>query len=124
MLPLPMQDSLPTGGLAFAGRESNPLDRNERFPNYISSPFPEFTLTLPAHDRGHEPAQPRTAHPGSLHPWLQEAGSVLAPLARHGDRRGHPALSAASRRAGGEHLHPQPYDDGRSLPVPSDAATA
>src|SRR5262249_23730186 len=41
-----------------------------------------------------------------------------------GDSRGYPPLSAASRRAGGEHLHPQPYDDGRSLPVPSDAATA
>jgi hypothetical protein len=64
---------------------------------------------------------PRTQE---AYPWLQEAGSVLAPLARHGDRRGHPALSAASRRAGGEHLQPQPYDDWRGFPVPSDAATA
>ena len=42
-----MQDSLPAGWLAFAGRELNPLDRYERFPScYISSPFPEFILTL------------------------------------------------------------------------------
>src|SRR5262252_7176556 len=48
MLPLPMQDSLPTGWLAFAGRELNPLDRDERFPScYISFPFPGFSLTLP-----------------------------------------------------------------------------
>ena len=47
MLPLPMQDSLPAGWLAFAGRELNPLDRYERFPScYISSPSPEFILTL------------------------------------------------------------------------------
>src|SRR5215510_11320330 len=43
-----MQDSLPAGWLAFAGRELNPLDRDERFPScYISFPFPGFTLTLP-----------------------------------------------------------------------------
>ena len=42
-----MQNSLPAGWLAFAGRELNPLDRYERFPScYISSPFPEFILTL------------------------------------------------------------------------------
>ena len=47
MLPLPMQDSLPAGWLAFAERELNPLDRDERFPSYdISSPFPGFILTL------------------------------------------------------------------------------
>ena len=52
MLPLPMQDSLPAGWLAFAGRELNPLDRDERFPScYISSPLPGFILTLrnPSH---------------------------------------------------------------------------
>ena len=42
-----MQDSLPAGWLAFAGRELNPLDRCERFPSYdISFPFPELILTL------------------------------------------------------------------------------
>src|SRR5215467_2584246 len=47
MLPLPMQDLLPAGWLAFAGRELNPLDRDERFPScYISFPFPGFILTL------------------------------------------------------------------------------
>src|SRR3974390_936898 len=47
MLPLPVQDSLPAGWLAFAGREFNPLDRNERLPScYISSPLPGFILTL------------------------------------------------------------------------------
>jgi hypothetical protein len=33
MLPPPMQDSLPAGWLAFAGRELNPLDCDERFPS-------------------------------------------------------------------------------------------
>src|SRR5215471_10727478 len=43
-----MQDSLPAGWLAFTGWESNPLDRDERFPSSTSSsPFPEFILTLP-----------------------------------------------------------------------------
>jgi hypothetical protein len=54
MLPLPMQDSLPAGWLAFAGRELNPLNRDERFLScYISSPFPGFILTLrnPSHTR-------------------------------------------------------------------------
>ena len=48
-----MQDSLPAGWLAFAGRELNPLDRYERFPScYISSPFPEFILTLGSFEYG------------------------------------------------------------------------
>jgi hypothetical protein len=48
-----MQDSLPAGWLAFAGRELNPLDRYERFPScYISSPFPEFILTLDNSEHG------------------------------------------------------------------------
>src|SRR5580658_2940939 len=33
VLPPPMQGSLPAGWLAFTGRESNPLDRVERFQN-------------------------------------------------------------------------------------------
>ena len=42
-----MQDSLPAGWLAFAGREFNPLNYYERFPScYISFPFPGFILTL------------------------------------------------------------------------------
>ena len=42
-----MQDLLPAGWLAFAGRELNPLDCYERFPScYISFPFPGFILTL------------------------------------------------------------------------------
>src|SRR5262249_41037107 len=44
-LPPPPQGSLPAGWLAFAGRESNPLDRYERF-QLMSSPFPGLTLTL------------------------------------------------------------------------------
>ena len=48
-----MQDSLPAGWLAFAGRELNPLDRYERFPScYISSPFPDFILTLDSCEHG------------------------------------------------------------------------
>ena len=48
-----MQDSLAAGWLAFAGRELNPLDRYERFPScYISSPFPEFILTLDSPEHG------------------------------------------------------------------------
>src|SRR6516164_3990387 len=51
MLPLPMQDSLPAGWLAFTGRELNPLGRDERFPScYISFPFPGFILTLTVFD--------------------------------------------------------------------------
>ena len=46
-----MQDSLPAGWLTFAGRELNPLDRDERFPSPTSSsPFPGFILTLRAPD--------------------------------------------------------------------------
>ena len=40
MLPPPMQDSLPVGWLAFAGRELNPMDCDERFPScYILFPL-------------------------------------------------------------------------------------
>jgi hypothetical protein len=46
-----MQDSLPADWLVFAGRELNPLGRDERFPSYyISFPFPGFILTLSLHD--------------------------------------------------------------------------
>ena len=45
-LPPPPQGSLPAGWLAFAGRESNPLDRDERFQFTCSSPFPGLILTL------------------------------------------------------------------------------
>jgi len=48
-----MQDSLPAGWLAFAGRELNPLGHDERFPScYISSPFPGFILTLDSSEHG------------------------------------------------------------------------
>src|SRR5262249_41939937 len=47
MLPPSLQGSLPAGWLAFTGRESNPLDHDQRFPScYISSPLPGFSLTL------------------------------------------------------------------------------
>src|SRR5262249_37926776 len=47
MLPPSLQGSLPAGWLAVTGRESNPLDHDERFPScYISSPLPGFILTL------------------------------------------------------------------------------
>ena len=40
MLPPPMQDSLPAGWLAFAGRELNPLGRDEKFQScYILFPL-------------------------------------------------------------------------------------
>ena len=38
-LPPPLQGSLPAGWLAFAGRESNPLDRDERFQNVMFIPL-------------------------------------------------------------------------------------
>ena len=38
-------------GCAFAGRESNPLGRNERF-QFMSSPFPGLTLSLAGHTGG------------------------------------------------------------------------
>ena len=51
ILPSPMQDSLPAGWLAFIRRESNPLDRDERFPSStFSSPSPGFILTLRCSD--------------------------------------------------------------------------
>jgi hypothetical protein len=58
-LPLPRQDLLPAGGLAFTGRESNPLDRYERFPLlYIAFPFPRFILTLAGLTFGRRPSGP------------------------------------------------------------------
>jgi hypothetical protein len=42
-----MQSSLPAGWLAFTGRESNPLDRFERFQITFSFPFPGLILALP-----------------------------------------------------------------------------
>src|SRR5207342_2252305 len=44
VLPPPMQSSLPAGQLAFTGRESNPLDRDERFQITFSSPSPGLFL--------------------------------------------------------------------------------
>ena len=40
VLPPPLQSSLPAGWLASTGRESNPLDRFERFQITFSFPFP------------------------------------------------------------------------------------
>jgi hypothetical protein len=47
VLPPPLQSSLPAGWLAFTGRESNPLDRFERFQIIFSFPFPGLFLALP-----------------------------------------------------------------------------
>src|SRR6202140_5255346 len=47
MLPPPLQSSLPVGWLASTGRESNPLDRFERFQITFSFPFPGLNLALP-----------------------------------------------------------------------------
>ena len=46
MLPPPLQSSLPAGWLAFTGRESNPLDRFERFQITFAFPFPGLLLAL------------------------------------------------------------------------------
>ena len=40
-----MQSSLPVGWLAFTGRESNPLDHDERFQITFSSSLPGLILT-------------------------------------------------------------------------------
>src|SRR5262245_19508113 len=45
VLPSSMQSSLPAGWLAFTGRVSNPLDREERFQIPFSSSFPGLFLT-------------------------------------------------------------------------------
>ena len=45
VLPPSMQGSLPAGWLAFAGRELNPLDRDEGFQITFSSPLPGIILT-------------------------------------------------------------------------------
>ena len=47
VLPPPLQSSLPAGWLASTGRESNPLDRFERFQIIFSFPFPGLLLALP-----------------------------------------------------------------------------
>jgi hypothetical protein len=47
VLPPPLQSSLPAGWLASTGRESNPLDRFERFQITFSFPLPGLTLALP-----------------------------------------------------------------------------
>jgi hypothetical protein len=44
VLPPSMQGSLPAGWLAFAGRELNPLDRDERFQLIFSSSSPGLSL--------------------------------------------------------------------------------
>jgi hypothetical protein len=90
MLPLPMQDSLPAGWLAFAGRGLNPLDSVPRCK--VSEllhlfPLPEFTLTLSAHDRRHDRTQSRAPFAAQPHPQLQAVCGVLEALARHGHRR-------------------------------------
>ena len=86
MLPPPMQSSLPAGGLAFTGRELNPLDRYKRFQITFSSPFSGFilaqrTVSFPQYgwkagfpngaflgDRRLKPAPGIRRPPSSLHP--------------------------------------------------------
>jgi hypothetical protein len=66
-----MQDSLPAGWLAFTGRESNPLDRDERFPSgYISSSSPGFILTLQRNNFGSYPGVQETWRAARHHPAL------------------------------------------------------
>jgi hypothetical protein len=55
VLPPPMQSSLPAGWLAFTGRESNPLDHNERF-QITHPPF----LDLSWRYRNELPPQPQS----------------------------------------------------------------
>src|SRR5262245_66692112 len=86
MLPPPMQDSLPVGWLAFSGRDSNPLDRVERFPSfYISVPlswiYPD-AMSLPPR-RGGNAASVRFRHPMLPSP----SGCELGPRVKH--FRGH-----------------------------------
>jgi len=78
MLPPPMQDSLPVGWLAFSGRESNPLDRVERFPSWyisvsLSWIYPD-AMSLPPR-RGGNAASVRFRHPMLPSPY----GSGLGP---------------------------------------------
>jgi len=81
-----MQSSLPAGGLAFTGRELNPLDRYKRFQITFSSPFSGFilaqrTVSFPQYgwkagfpngaflgDRRLKPAPGIRRPPSSLHP--------------------------------------------------------
>jgi hypothetical protein len=86
-LPSARQGSLPAGWLAFAGRELNPLDRNERFQLTCSSPFPGLTLTL-------HPTlpDPRAAEGLPPHPALRTAGQWQP-------RRQHRAGARTARRA-------------------------
>jgi hypothetical protein len=87
-LPPPPQGSLPAGWLAFAGRELNPLDRDERFQITCSSPSPGLTLTL--HPTLPDPcsAQGPASHP-----------SLRAVRQRQTPRRQYRSCSPTARRA-------------------------
>jgi hypothetical protein len=75
-----MQDSLPAGWLAFAGRELNSLDHYERFLNcYISFPFPGFILTLDGLE--HVVSQTRLRHDATLDAAGTAAGAMGTPAA-------------------------------------------
>jgi hypothetical protein len=74
-----MQDSLPAGWLAFAGRELNPLDCYERFPScYISFPFPGFILTLRGWKRAFD--EPIPLPNGRELVTLKDAGTYITKL--------------------------------------------
>ena len=66
-----MQGSLPAGWLAFTGRESNPLDRDERFQITCRPPFLDFSCR----NGSWTPSSCRTC--GSAMSWLL-ATSVIA----------------------------------------------
>ena len=89
----PPQGSLPAGWLAFAGRELNPLDRDERFQITCSFPFPGLTLTL------HPPVPAaRVAEGPAQDPLLRPVASLAA---RAGSAR--PAVASARPADDSEH---------------------
>ena len=122
-LPPPPQGSLPAGWLAFAGRESNPLGRDERFQFTCSSPFPGLILTLHPPLPDARAAQGPASHP-ALRPVRQRQprrpyreGARVARGARADRARdgGGPRAGSALRVAAPMPLLRRPYARHRDL---------
>ena len=104
MLPPPMQDSLPAGWLAFAGRELNPLDCDEGFRAItFSSSSPGFSLTLRKSTQKVSALQRSTMLASKAHIRAQVwAGACIEYLAAEANRCTLRALSSSTfqQRAG------------------------
>jgi hypothetical protein len=115
VLPPPLQDLLPAGRLAFTGRESNPLDRDEGFQITSSSSLPG--LFLAQHPKTCTEPASRTANSIALrsprriaYRAYASASSMLKGSGDGGARaaRQVPDHAALSRRHGRQYLRKAP----------------